>query len=148
MLCCLTAQYGFAKEKANERDCRILTKVANQDVINTLKSEMADMANKIDAIERKYNVSEARKGQEPTFGLMEAVYQWAEGMSFEQITHLTEAHEGLIVRCIQRLDEILKDIRNAGRIIGDSALVQKMEDTSAAIRRDIVFAASLYTADE
>ena len=148
MLCCLTAQYNFAKEKANERDCRILTKVANQDVINTLKSEMADMANKIDAIERKYNVSEARKGQEPTFGLMEAVYQWAEGMSFEQITHLTEAHEGLIVRCIQRLDEILKDIRNAGRIIGDSALVQKMEDTSAAIRRDIVFAASLYTAEE
>uniref|UniRef100_A0AC34GPJ4 Helicase SKI2W n=1 Tax=Panagrolaimus sp. ES5 TaxID=591445 RepID=A0AC34GPJ4_9BILA len=147
LLCPLTAQHHSAKEKQNERDCKILTTVANIDVINTLKEEMANMANKIDDIERKCKVVNARRDP-PTFGLMEAVYQWAEGMSFEQITHLTDAHEGIIVRCIQRLDEVLKDIRNAGRIIGDNALVQKMVDTSAAIRRDIVFAASLYTADD
>ena len=79
---------------------------------------------------------------------MGAVCQWADGMSFEQITHLTDAHEGIIVRCIQRLDEILKDIRNAGRIIDDNTHVQKMVDTSAAIWRDIVFAASLYTTED
>uniref|UniRef100_A0A914ZFP7 Uncharacterized protein n=1 Tax=Panagrolaimus superbus TaxID=310955 RepID=A0A914ZFP7_9BILA len=147
LLCPLTAQHHSAKEKQNERDCKILTTIANIDVINTLKEEMANMANKIDGIERTCRVVNARRDP-PTFGLMEAVYQWAEGMSFEQITHLTDAHEGIIVRCIQRLDEVLKDIRNAGRIIGDNALVQKMVDTSAAIRRDIVFAASLYTADD
>uniref|UniRef100_A0A7E4VKG4 DSHCT domain-containing protein n=1 Tax=Panagrellus redivivus TaxID=6233 RepID=A0A7E4VKG4_PANRE len=148
MLCPLTAQHNATKDKSNERDCYISTTVANGDVINTLKAEVANMANRIDSIERRYGVSDARRGQDPTFGLMEAVYQWAEGMSFEQITHLTDAHEGIIVRCIQRLNEVLKDIRNAGRIIGDNTLVQKMIDTSAAIRRDIVFAASLYTTEE
>lgn len=49
------------------------------------------------------------------------------------------------MRCIQRLDEVLKDVRNAARIIGDPTLYQKMEEASTAIKRDIVFAASLYT---
>lgn len=57
----------------------------------------------------------------------------------------TDAQEGLIVRCIQRLDELCRDIRNAARLVGDPALYEKMEDTSTAIKRDIVFAASLYT---
>uniref|UniRef100_A0A914Z1P1 ATP-dependent RNA helicase Ski2/MTR4 C-terminal domain-containing protein n=1 Tax=Panagrolaimus superbus TaxID=310955 RepID=A0A914Z1P1_9BILA len=78
---------------------------------------------------------------------MEVVYQWAEGKLFNHIIRLTNADEGCIVRCIQRMDEVLNDIRNAGRIIGDNTLVQKMKETSDAIRRDIVFAPSLYTTD-
>lgn len=58
---------------------------------------------------------------------------------------MTDAQEGLIVRCIQRLDEVCKDVRNAARIVGDPSLREKMEQTSTAIKRDIVFAASLYT---
>jgi antiviral helicase SKI2 len=49
---------------------------------------------------------------------------------------------------IQRLDEVCKDIRKAARVIGDTFLYEKMEQTSAAIRRDIVFAASLYTTED
>jgi antiviral helicase SKI2 len=51
----------------------------------------------------------------------------------------------MIVRCIQRLDETLRDVRDAARIIGDPILYQKMGEASTAIKRDIVFAASLYT---
>lgn len=58
---------------------------------------------------------------------------------------LTDVQEGLIVRCIQRLDEVCRDVRNAARLVGDPILFEKMENTSAAIKRDIVFAASLYT---
>lgn len=47
---------------------------------------------------------------------------------------LTTCQEGLIVRCIQRLDEVLKDIRNAARIIGNDALYEKMEETSECIK--------------
>ena len=64
---------------------------------------------------------------------------------FAEITGLTDIQEGIIVRCIQRLDETLKDVRNAARIIGDPTLYQKMEEASTLIKRDIVFAASLYT---
>jgi len=53
--------------------------------------------------------------------------------------------EGLIVRCIQRLDEALRDVRKAAHIVGDPVLERKVVDASAAIKRDIVFAASLYT---
>ena len=64
---------------------------------------------------------------------------------FAEVTGLTDVQEGIIVRTIQRLDEVLRDIRNAARLIGDPVLVQKMEEASGMIKRDIVFAASLYT---
>ena len=52
---------------------------------------------------------------------------------------------GIIVRCIQRLDETCRDVRKAAKVIGDTALYQKMQTCSTLIKRDIVFAASLYT---
>lgn len=61
---------------------------------------------------------------------------------------LTDVQEGIIVRCIQQLNETLKDVREAAQIIGDPVLKSKMEDASNAIKRDIVFAASLYTQRE
>ncbi|XP_056287810.1 helicase SKI2W [Pseudoliparis swirei] len=79
------------------------------------------------------------------FGLTEVVYCWARGMPFAEIAQLTDIQEGTVVRCIQRLDEVLKEVRKAARIVGDSVLGSKMEKASLAIRRDIVFTASLYT---
>ncbi|KAI8804848.1 NUC185 domain-containing protein [Cladochytrium replicatum] len=64
--------------------------------------------------------------------------------AFNEITELTDVLEGSIVRCIVRLDETCRDVRNAARIIGDTSLYHKMEEASEAIKRDIVFAASLY----
>ncbi|KAI8807822.1 antiviral helicase [Cladochytrium replicatum] len=78
------------------------------------------------------------------FGLVEVVYEWARGTAFKEITELTDVLEGSIVRCIVRLDETCRDVRNAARIIGDTSLYRKMEEASEAIKRDIVFAASLY----
>lgn len=64
---------------------------------------------------------------------------------FAEIAQLTDVQEGTVVRCIQRLDEVLKEVRQAARIVGDSVLGSKMEKASLSIRRDIVFTASLYT---
>ena len=49
-------------------------------------------------------------------------------------------------RCISRLDEMMRDLRNAARVMGDTALYEKMEQASKLIKRDVVFAASLYLA--
>ncbi|KAK7686619.1 hypothetical protein QCA50_010219 [Cerrena zonata] len=78
------------------------------------------------------------------FGLVEVVYEWAKGMPFEQITDLTDVAEGTIVRCITRLDETCREVRDAARVIGDAELFKKMEEAQIKIKRDIVFAASLY----
>ena len=80
------------------------------------------------------------------FGLSEVVYEWAKGTQFADICQLTDVQEGSIVRTIVRLDEMCRDVRNAARIMGDSALFTKMEEASALIKRDIVFSASLYVA--
>lgn len=50
----------------------------------------------------------------------------------------------MIVRCIQRLEEMCRDVHNAAKVIGDSTLSAKMQTASTLIKRDIVFAASLY----
>lgn len=78
------------------------------------------------------------------FGLVEVVYEWAKGTEFADICELTDVPEGLIVRTIVRLDETCREFRNAAAIMGNSALYKKMEAASNAIKRDIVFAASLY----
>ncbi|KII94033.1 hypothetical protein PLICRDRAFT_171718 [Plicaturopsis crispa FD-325 SS-3] len=78
------------------------------------------------------------------FGLVEVVYEWAKGMPFEQITSLTDVAEGTIVRVITRLDETCREVRDAARVIGDADLFKKMEESQIKIKRDIVFAASLY----
>lgn len=80
----------------------------------------------------------------PRFGLVEVVYEWARGMSFNAITDLTDVLEGTIVRVITRLDECLREVRNAARIVGDPALFSKMEKAQEMIRRDICATASLY----
>ncbi|KAM8952765.1 superkiller complex protein 2 [Pelodytes ibericus] len=79
------------------------------------------------------------------FGLTEVVYEWARGMPFSEIMTLTDIQEGLIVRCVQRLDEACRDVRSAARLVGDATLCAKMDAASQLIKRDIIFAASLYT---
>ncbi|CAG8959845.1 hypothetical protein HYFRA_00001754 [Hymenoscyphus fraxineus] len=80
----------------------------------------------------------------PRFGLMEVVYEWARGMSFKNITDLTDVLEGTIVRVITRLDETCREVKNAARIIGDPALFTKMQTCQEMIKRDITAVASLY----
>jgi len=77
-------------------------------------------------------------------GLMQVVYEWAKGTPFSAICLFTNVLEGSIVRCITRLDETCRDLRNAARVIGDAPLYSKMVRASELIRRDIIFAPSLY----
>lgn len=78
--------------------------------------------------------------------LLQVVYEWARGMPFKDICNLTLVPEGSIVRCITRLDETCREVRNAARVIGDPRLYRKMEVASELIKRDVVFASSLYVA--
>ncbi|XP_014749473.1 PREDICTED: helicase SKI2W [Sturnus vulgaris] len=79
------------------------------------------------------------------FSLVQVVYEWARGMPFADIARLAPVQEGSVVRAIQRLEELLRELRQAARVVGDPALAAKMEAAAAMIKRDIVFAASLYT---
>ncbi|KAM5287211.1 superkiller complex protein 2 isoform 2-T2 [Hipposideros larvatus] len=82
---------------------------------------------------------------ELNFGLVEVVYEWARGMPFSELAGLSGTPEGLVVRCIQRLAEMCRSLRGAARLVGEPVLGTKMETAATLLRRDIVFAASLYT---
>lgn len=74
------------------------------------------------------------------------VYEWARGTPFSAITSLTDVMEGSIVRAVVRLDQACREVGDAARVMGDTGLWAQMQAASAAIKRDVVFAASLYVA--
>ncbi|OWF39926.1 helicase SKI2W-like [Mizuhopecten yessoensis] len=124
-------------------------RASEPNIIDTLekgKERILEIADGITALQKQMGMLLGAEYKETfKFGLMEVVFEWARGMPFAEITNLTDVQEGIIVRCIQRLHETLRDVRNAARIIGDPVLYQKMDEASFMIKRDIVFAASLYT---
>lgn len=64
---------------------------------------------------------------------------------FKDIMTLTDVQEGIIVRCIQQLSELLRSIKDGAKIFGERDLPLKMDQAIQVIKRDIVFAPSLYT---
>ncbi|XP_056593376.1 LOW QUALITY PROTEIN: exosome RNA helicase MTR4 [Triplophysa dalaica] len=76
--------------------------------------------------------------------LMDVVYTWANGSSFAQICKMTDVFEGSIIRCMRRLEELLRQMCQAAKAIGNTELENKFAMGITKIKRDIVFAASLY----
>ncbi|KAJ3323503.1 ATP-dependent RNA helicase mtr4 [Boothiomyces sp. JEL0866] len=76
--------------------------------------------------------------------LMSVVYAWAIGAKFSQICKMTDVFEGSIIRCMRRLEELLRQLVTASKAIGNVELENKFTAGIAAIKRDIVFANSLY----
>ncbi|KAK4257491.1 hypothetical protein QN277_007070 [Acacia crassicarpa] len=76
--------------------------------------------------------------------IMEAVYAWAKGSKFYDIMESTQVFEGSLIRAIRRLEELLQQLIQAAKSIGETQLEAKLEEAVSKIKRDIVFAASLY----
>ena len=79
--------------------------------------------------------------------LIEVVYEWACKKDFAEVCMLTTAMEGIVVKTIMRLEILMRSIKNACSVIGNNVLLKKLEVASSLIKRDIVFAASLYHED-
>ena len=76
--------------------------------------------------------------------LMEVVFAWCTGAKFIDVMKLTSTYEGTVIRVIKRLEELLRQLASASFVIGNVPLKEKFERCAASLRRDIVFAASLY----
>ena len=78
------------------------------------------------------------------FSLIQVVYDWAVGLQFSHIMDITDIPEGTVVRIINRLSEVLKDFSNASKLMGCKLLSEKFDQAGELIKRDIIFASSLY----
>ncbi|GAA5995397.1 ATP-dependent RNA helicase MTR4 [Rhodotorula paludigena] len=78
--------------------------------------------------------------------LMDAVFAWCNGASFSDITKMTDVFEGSLIRVFRRLQELIRQMAQAGKAIGSEELEKKFTDSLACLERpsSVAFAASLY----
>jgi ATP-dependent RNA helicase DOB1 len=79
-----------------------------------------------------------------SYELMDVVRMWVCGHTFSEICAKTSVFEGSIIRCFRRLEELLRQMCCAARSIGNIELENLFAMGISKIKRDIVFASSLY----
>ena len=126
-------------EKSNE-----MPKATNE--LSGPLRQMQDLARKIAKVSTEANLELDENAYVDRFKpfLMDVVYAWCKGATFLQICKMTDIFEGSIIRCMRRLEEVLRQLSQAAKNIGNTDLENKFSDAIKLIKRDIVFAASLY----
>ncbi|CAF3556525.1 unnamed protein product [Adineta steineri] len=136
--CALLSCFVF-QEKANE-----MPKLS-QDLSGPLRL-MQETARRVArvSIESKIDIDEERYVDAFKPYMMDVVKAWVDGQSFASICKMTSIYEGSVVRCIRRLEELLRQMCCASKAIGNNELEAKFNEGTQKIKRDIIFAASLY----
>lgn len=120
------------------------TKIAGE--MSGFLHQMQDLARRIAkvSVECKLELDEEKyvEGFKPF--LMDVVHAWCKGASFKSLCSMTTIFEGSIIRCMRRLEELLRQMCQAAKTIGNTELENKFSEGIRLIKRDIVFAASLY----
>lgn len=57
---------------------------------------------------------------------------------------MTTSYEGSLIRLFRRLEELLRQMAQAAKVMGNEDLTKKFEESLQKIRRDIVAAQSLH----
>ena len=61
-----------------------------------------------------------------------------------EFSKMTDVYEGSLIRLFRRLEELLRQMAQAAKVMGSDDLEQKFEQSLSKVRRDIVAAQSLY----
>lgn len=59
-------------------------------------------------------------------------------------SQMTDVYEGSLIRIFRRLEELIRQIAQAAKVIGNEDLEKKFGECLGLLRRDIVAAQSLY----
>jgi ATP-dependent RNA helicase DOB1 len=109
---------------------------------------MQEIARRIAKVckESKLPIIEEEYVQSFKVELMDAVLQWCRGASFSDICKLTDQFEGSLIRVFRRLQELIRQMAQAAKVIGNIELQQKFEKASEMLERpnSVIFASSLY----
>lgn len=61
-----------------------------------------------------------------------------------KLSKMTDVYEGNLVRTFRRLEESLRQMAEASKVMGSEELEKKFQEALGKVRRDIVAAQSLY----
>ncbi|KAH8110971.1 antiviral helicase [Phellopilus nigrolimitatus] len=78
--------------------------------------------------------------------LMDAVIQWCRGASFAEICKLSDQFEGNMIRVFRRLQELIRQMAQAAKVIGNQELEEKFQKAAEMLGRpnSVIFCSSLY----
>ncbi len=129
---------------------------------------MQEIARRIAKVskESKLPINEDEYVQSFKVELMDAVVQWCRGASFSDICkvrrvavvprllndanfcrlQLTDQFEGSLIRVFRRLQELIRQMAQAAKVIGNNELQEKFEKASEMLERpnSVIFCSSLY----
>eukprot|EP00392_Amoebophrya_sp_AT5.2_P008449 g8470.t1 len=78
-------------------------------------------------------------------GFATEAYLWASGISFLDLCDQSELQEGVLVRCLKSLEELLRKLKTLAFFHGGMTSLELLAmDCITAVKRDIVFMPSLY----
>ncbi|KIM40467.1 hypothetical protein M413DRAFT_412369 [Hebeloma cylindrosporum] len=98
------------------------------------------------SLEAKLPIDEESYVQSFKVELMDAVVQWCRGASFLETCKLTDQFEGTIIRVFRRLRELILQMSQAAKVIGNIELQAKFDKAAQMLERpnSIIFCSSLY----
>lgn len=126
---------------------------------------MQELAKRIAKVskESKIEIDETEYVASFRVELMDAVVQWCRGASFSDIckvccfsnftaseylisVQLTDQFEGSVIRVFRRLGELLRQMAQAAKVIGNKELQERFEKSSEMLERpnSVIFCSSLY----
>jgi ATP-dependent RNA helicase DOB1 len=118
-------------------------------IMNSIARRIAKVSqeSKMSVVEEEYIASFRSE-------LMDVVYSWAKGSNFQEIWYIlfnlrligskkTDIYEGSLIRAFRLLVEVLRQMVQAAKAIGNTELENKFAAAITSIKRDIVFAPSL-----
>jgi len=143
--CLVVTEGGSSKDDKGDGACAsaIRTEAMREPV-----QRMRDLARRIGAVveEAKLPIEIEEYVERFKPSLVDVVHEWCGGAKFVEICKIAEGwYEGSIVRTMHRLEELLRQLMDAAKLVGNDELETRCGEARKLLIRDVVFAASLYT---
>ncbi|KAL7712285.1 DEAD/DEAH box helicase [Entamoeba marina] len=137
---------AFVFEPSNESQQDLIDGFSSEtnELINILLKYANDIVDYEDSLKLEYTIQKYLK---LNFGLMEGIGLWAMGKPFNEVIDASSTTEGLIVRCVLRIEQVVDELIKASNIVGNEEFKEKCTKLKELLRRDIVNVKSLYLRD-
>lgn len=117
----------------------VKNQIEPQEDLHKSLEKMRDLARHISRISKECRldvypaIDESNYVDSFKVGLVELVRAWAKGSTFAKLCENTEIYEGSMIRSIRRLDELLGQLYEAARVIGNIQLEKKFGEGIALL---------------
>ncbi|CAH8592904.1 unnamed protein product [Schistosoma turkestanicum] len=101
-------------------------------------------AYELEKLQRLHHLTDPYLESRLNLQIVQSVHKWANGYSFPATLSTCDLPEGLLIKSLLQLDELIRCICGVCRQFGNHALGLKINEARSLIRRDIVCSPSLY----